>query len=102
MSRHGPRRTSPFSDFINWTDYRWEPNPWRGAAAEPRSWTPHAPYRRRYSLLQVFLTGLAVVVGLKLMSSLRNNGNRSWLERSMLALLLLMVASWVPKVRRPL
>jgi hypothetical protein len=101
MFRHGPRRTSPFSDFINWTDYRWEPNRWRGAAAPARPWIPQAPHRRRYSVLQMFLAGLAVVAGLKLMSSLRNHGNRSWLEKGVLAVLLLIVASYISK-RKPL
>jgi hypothetical protein len=97
MFRH---RSRPFADFINWTDYHWEPNTWQGATG-PRPWTPHATPRRRYSFLQVFLAGLAVVAGLKLMSSLRNNRNRSWAERAVLAILLLTVASYVSK-RRPL
>jgi hypothetical protein len=42
----------------------------------------------------VLLAGIAVVVGVKLMSSLRN-GNRSWLQKGVLAVLLLMVASAV-------
>jgi hypothetical protein len=46
------------------------------------------------------VAGLAVVLGVKLMSSLRNNGNRSWLERAVLAVLLLMVASFVSKRRQ--
>jgi hypothetical protein len=45
----------------------------------------------------VFLAGVAVVVGLKLMSSLRSRVNRSWLEKGVLAVLLLMVASYVSK-----
>jgi len=107
MFRHRHRRPPPFADFINWTDYRWEPNAWRSAATEP--WTRHAPPRRGYTFLQVFLAGLAVVIGLKLMSalqnsafSLRNRRNQSWLERGVLAVLLLMVASYVSKRRRRL
>jgi hypothetical protein len=103
MFRHRHRRSPAFSDFINWTDYRWEPNPsWPGRAAGPRPWAPHAPHPRRHSLLQVFLAGLAVVVGLKLMSSLRGRMNRSWLERSALAILLLIVASYVSRRRQRL
>src|SRR4029079_9241502 len=103
MFRQRHRRRAPFADFINWTDYRWEPNTWRGAATNP--WTPHAPRRRRYTFLQVFLAGLAVVAGLKLMaalqnSALRNSRNRSWFERVCLAVLRLMVASYVSKQRR--
>jgi hypothetical protein len=95
------RRPAPFSDFINWTDYRWEPSQWQGAAAGPRPWGRPAQ-RRSYSFLQVFVAGLAVVVGLKLMSSLRNRGNRSLLERGVLAVLVLIVASYVSKRRRRL
>jgi hypothetical protein len=98
MFRRGQRRTPPFADFINWTDYHWEPNAWRGATTGPRAWTSHAPPGRRYSFLQVFLAGLAVIAGLKLMSALRRN--RSWLERGVLAVLLLLVASYVSKRRR--
>ena len=91
--RHQP------ADFINWTDYHWEPNAWQGATG-PRAWTPHAQPGRRYSFLQVFLAGLAVVAGLKLMSALKNRRNRSWLERGGLAVLLLLIASYVSKRRR--
>ena len=100
--RHRP---PPFANFINWTDYRWEPNSWQGTAAGPRPWHPHTHRRPGYSFLQVFLAGLAVVAGLKLMSALknsalRNSGNRSWLERGVLTVLLLLVASYVSKRRR--
>jgi hypothetical protein len=101
MFRHRHPQRAPFADFINWTDYRWEPNAWRGAAG-PRSSAPGAPPRRGYSLLQVFLAGLVVIAGLKIASTLRNGGNRSWLRRGVLAVLLLMVASYVEKRRRPL
>ena len=101
MFRHRHRRSSAFSDFINWTDYRWDPSPWPGVAGGPQPWARQARHQRGYNVLQVCLAGLAVVVGLKLMSSLRNGRNRSWLERSVLAVLLLMVASYVSR-RRPL
>jgi hypothetical protein len=100
MSRQRHQRPAPFADFINWTDYRWEPNTWRGAAAEPRPWGQHRPQRRRYSLLQVFLAGLAVVAGVRLMSSLRNRGHRPWIEKVVLGVLLLMVANFVSKRRQ--
>jgi len=99
MFRQRHRRSPSFADFINWTDYHWEPNAWQGATG-PRAWTPHAQPGRRYSFLQVFLAGLAVVAGLKLMAALRNRRNRSWLERGVLAVLLLLVASFVSKRRR--
>jgi hypothetical protein len=114
MFRHRHRRSSAFSDFINWTDYRWDPSPWPGVAGGPQPWARHARHQRGYGVLQVFLAGLAVVVGLKLISALqnsasalknsalRNSGNRSWLERRVLAVLLLMVASYVSRQRRPL
>jgi hypothetical protein len=105
-AKAGPR---PFVDFINWTDYHWESNTWRSAATMP--WAQGARQPRRYTFLQVFLTGLAVVVALKLMaalknsaaltnSALKNSRNRSWVERSALAVLLLLVASYVSKQRR--
>src|SRR4030095_9538821 len=106
MFRQRHRRYPPFADFINWTDDHWEPKAWQGATG-PRAWTPHAPPGRRYSFLQVFLAGLAVVAGLKLMSALKNSAlrnrrNRSWLERGVLAVLLLLVASYVSKRRHRL
>ena len=97
MSRQRPQRTTPFADFINWTDYRWEPNTWRGAAAGPRPWGHPRPQRRGYSILQVFLAGLAVVAGVRLMSSLRNRGNRPWIEKVVLGVLLLMVANFISR-----
>jgi hypothetical protein len=93
MFRHRQRRPSPVADFINWTDYRWDASPWRGAA--PRAWGQQPGGQRGYSFLQVLLAGIAVVVGVKLMSSLRNGGNRSWLQKGVLAVLLLIVASAV-------
>ena len=61
--------------------------------------TPHAP-SPRIQLSAGLLAGLAVVLGVKLMSSLRNSGNRSWLEKGVLAVLLLVVASYVSKRRQ--
>jgi hypothetical protein len=104
MFRDRQRRPSPFADFINWTDYHWEPSTWQ-CPAGPRPWTGHAASPRRHGFLQVFLAGLAVVAGLKLMSALKasalsNRRNRSWMERGVLALLLLLVASYISKQRR--
>jgi hypothetical protein len=50
--------------------------------------------------VQVLLAGLAVVVAVKLMSSLRNGGNRSWLEKGVLAILVLVVASVIQRYSR--
>jgi hypothetical protein len=100
MFRHSQRRR-PFQDFINWTDYRWESNPWqRGPQATSRPWGNTQARPRGYHFLQVFLAGLAVVVGFQLMSSLRRSANRSWLERGVLAVLLLVVANYVSKRRQ--
>ena len=100
MFRHSQRRR-PFPDFINWTDYRWETNPWQqGPQAASQPWGNTQARPRRYSFLQVFLAGLAVVVGFQLMSSLRKSANRSWLERGVLAVLLLVVANYVSKRRQ--
>jgi hypothetical protein len=99
MYRDRHRRPPPFADFINWTDYRWDANPWQRRASGPRTWGQPRP-RRRFSVLQVFLAGLAVVLGVKLMSSLRNGGNRSWIEKGVLAVLLIMVANYVARRRR--
>jgi hypothetical protein len=96
MFRHQHRRP-PFADFINWTDYRWESTSRRDAPAGPRPWAAPQHQGRGYSFLQVLLAGLAVVVGIKLMAALRNSGNRSWLEKGVVAVLLLVVASYVSK-----
>jgi len=101
MFRHRQRRPAPFSDFIDWTDYRWDPTPWQGVVNGP-PWAGHPRHQRGYTFFQVFFAGLAVVVGVKLMSSLRNRRNRSWLERAVLAILLLMVTSYMSRRRRPL
>jgi hypothetical protein len=100
MLRHRNRPAA----FINWTDYHWEPGTWQGATGS-RPWTGHTATLPRYTFLQVFLAGLAVVAGVKLMTALkssasRNLGKRSWMERSVLTLLLLLVASYVSKQRR--
>jgi hypothetical protein len=107
MFRHGHRRSAPFSDFINWTDYRWDASPRQGVTGGPQPWARPSRGHRDYSFLQVFLAGLAVVVGLKLISALkdsasRNRRNRSWPERAVLAILLIAVASYVSRQRRPL
>jgi hypothetical protein len=103
MFRQRHRRRPPFSDFINWTDYHWEPSVRQEASPGPgpgqAPW--HYP-RPRYTFLQVLLAGLAVVVGLKLMFSLRSRRNRPFLQRGVLAVLLLMAISYIFKRSRPL
>jgi hypothetical protein len=100
MFRDRPRRSPPFADFINWTDYRWDNTPWQGAATRPGPSGRTHPYQRRFSFLQVLLAGLAVVVGIRLMSSLRSSVNRSWLEKAVFGVMLLGIASYVSKRRR--
>jgi hypothetical protein len=41
-----------------------------------------------------------VVVGIRLMSSLRSSVNRSWLEKAVFGVMLLGIASYVSKRRR--
>ena len=106
MFRYGHRRAAPFSEFINWTDYRWDASSRHGVASGPQPWARPSRGYRGYSFLQIFLAGLAVVVGLRLVTALKNaSRNRrywSWPERAVLAVLLLMVASYVSRQRRPL
>jgi hypothetical protein len=98
MFRHRARRPAPFSDFINWNDYRWESHPWQGAAPS-RPWG-HARPRPRYSFFQVLLAGLAVVIAVRLMSSLKSGGNRSWLEKGVIAVVIVLVASVIQRYTR--
>ncbi|HLG54231.1 MAG TPA: hypothetical protein VI485_02795 [Vicinamibacterales bacterium] len=96
MFRHRQRRPSPFSDFINWTDYRWDASPSLGATPSRPSTQPGG--ERRYRFSQLLLAGLAVVIGLKLVSSVR--GSRSWLGKALLAMLFVAIASAVSNRRR--
>jgi hypothetical protein len=97
MFRDRQRQPAPFSDFINWTDYRWDASPSLGTTASRPSTQPGG--ERRYSVAQLLLAGLAVVIGLKLVSSVR--GSRSWLGKALLAMFFVAIASAVSNRRRP-
>ena len=98
MFRHR-QRTAPLSESINWTDYRWDSSAPTHAPGQPRvSGSPASP-RQEFNVLQLFLAGLAVIVGLTLMSGLRHRRNRSRWQRGVLAAVLVMVASYVAKRR---
>jgi hypothetical protein len=87
MFRHRYRR-SPFSDFINWTDYRWDAAP-RPQAPIQGPWNrPH----RQHGFLQLLLAGLAVMLGIRLLSAFRSHRG-SWLGRAFFALLLIGAAA---------
>jgi hypothetical protein len=85
----GPRyRHAPFTDPLNWTDYRWDAGPWnRGSAARP--WR-HRHRNRNHPFLLLLLAGLAAIVGAKLLSSLQSR-NVSWARRGLYAVVLLMI-----------
>jgi len=93
MYRHRYRR-GPFTDFINWTDYRWDPAP-----------RPHAPIRgpwgrqRRYGLLQILVAGLAVVLGVRVFSAYRSYRG-SWLGKAVLGALVLAAVAAISSARR--
>jgi hypothetical protein len=61
------QRRPPFADFINWTDYHWDPAP-----------RPQGPIQgpwgnpRRYGFGHILLAGLAVLIGVKLLSAYRS------------------------------
>jgi hypothetical protein len=78
-------RRPPFADFINWTDYRWDPAPRAGGPI-------HAPWDRprQFGLGQLILAGLAVLLGVKVFSAYRNYRG-SWLGKAVLGALVLML-----------
>jgi hypothetical protein len=80
-------RRPPFSGFINWTDYRWD------AAPRPRA-PMHGAWNqpRQFGFLQLFLAGLAVLFGVRMLSGFGNRRG-SWLGRALVAALLIGVVS---------
>ena len=84
MFRHRHRR-APFADFIDWTDYRWDPAP------RPRG-PIHGPWGRprQFGVGQLLLAGLAVLIGVKVFSAYRSYRG-SWLGKALLGALVLMV-----------
>jgi hypothetical protein len=95
MFRDPYRRRSPFADFINWTDYKWDPAPHaRGPVRGP--WNPQG--NRNHSFLQLLVAGLAVFLGVRLLSAFRGHRG-SWLGKAVLAALVLGVAAAVSSRR---
>ena len=95
----GPRyRRPPFTDPLNWTDYRWDTGPWRGVRVAARG-VPFGGPRRRSGLLTVLLGGLAVLVGARLFTSLQSRDG-SWARRALYAVLLLLIARAIQQHRR--
>ena len=84
MFRHRQRRP-PFADFINWTDYHWDPAP-----------RPRGPIRglsdlpRQHGIGQLLLAGLVVLLGVKVFSAYRNHRG-SWLGKAVLGALVLVI-----------
>src|SRR5262245_33164942 len=79
-------RHAPFTDPLNWTDYRWDAGPWhRGAAARPWG-NRHRGGRHPFVLL--LIAGLAAILGAKLLSSLQSR-NVSCARRGLYAVVLL-------------
>ena len=92
-------RQAPFTDPLNWTDYRWETGyAWPGAAAS-RAWRHGRGRRGGHPLLLLFIAGLAAVVGARLLSSLQAREG-SWARRGMYAALLLLIVSTFSRNRR--
>jgi len=84
MFRHRQRR-SPFADFINWTDYNWDPAPRpRGPIRGPRD------QPRQHGIGQLLLAGLVVLLGVKVFSAYRNHRG-SWLGKAVLGALVLVI-----------
>jgi hypothetical protein len=80
-------RRPPFADPLNWTDFRWDPDPWRKAAAAPRGFGHR---RRRHPLVLLLIAGVAALVGAKLLSELQSR-NVSWGRRALYGVVLLMI-----------
>jgi hypothetical protein len=96
----GPRhRRPPFTDPLNWTDYRWDTGPWRhGGAANV--WGHRRRARQRsHPFLLLLLAGIAAVVGTKMLSSLQSR-NTSWARRGLYAVLLLLIVGAFSRNRR--
>jgi hypothetical protein len=96
-------RHPPFTDPLNWTDYRWDAGPWRQGATGAwghagRPWG-HRQRQRRHPLLLLFFAGIAALIGAKLLSSLQSR-NTSWARRGLYAAVLLMIVAAFSKNRR--
>jgi hypothetical protein len=91
-------RRRPFTDPLNWTDYRWDTGPWhRGGAA--RAWGYGRQRQRSHPFLLLLIAGIAAVLGAKLLASLQSR-NTSWARRGLYAALLLMIVGAFSRNRR--
>jgi hypothetical protein len=92
-------RRPPFTDPLNWTDYRWDTGPWRqGGAAN--IWGHRRPGRQRsHPFLLLLVAGIAAVIGAKLFSALQSR-NTSWARRGLYAAVLLLIVSAFSRNRR--
>jgi len=91
-------RHAPFTDPLNWTDYRWDAGPWHRGAAATRGWG-HRQRSRRHPFVLLLIAGLAALFGAKLLSSLQSR-NISWARRGVYAVILLMIVSAFSRNRR--
>lgn len=94
-SRH---RRPPFTDPLNWTDYRWDTGPWHHGGAT-RAWGWGQRRNRSHPFLLLLIAGIAAVVGAKLLSSLQSR-NTSWARRGLYAVLLLFIVNAFSRNRR--
>jgi hypothetical protein len=92
-------RRPPFTDPLNWTDYRWDAGPWRHGGAASAWGHRRQPRQRSHPFLLLLIAGIAAVVGAKLLSSLQNR-NTSWVQRGLYAALLLMIVGAFSRNRR--
>jgi len=90
-------RHAPFTDPLNWTDYRWDAGPWRRGPAA-RAWR-HGQRNRSHPFILLLLAGLAAILGAKLLSSLQSR-NESWARRGLYAVVLLLIVNAFSRNRR--
>jgi hypothetical protein len=95
-------RRPPFTDPLNWTDYRWDAGPWhagRGHHPWAQGRAPWGRGQRRYPLLLLLFAGLAAVLGAKLLSSIQSR-NTSWAQRAFFGVVLLAIVAAFSRNRR--
>jgi len=87
-------RRPPFTDPLNWTDYRWDPGTWQtGRRHHARTpWAPWGRTQRRHPLVLLFFAGLAAILGAKLLSSIQSR-NTSWAQRAFYGVILLAIVA---------
>jgi len=90
-------RRPPFTDPLNWTDYRWDTGPWHHGGAA-RAWG-HRRRQRSHPFLLLLIAGIAAVIGAKLLSSLQSR-DTSWARRGLYAVILLFIVNAFARNRR--